>query len=50
MTLATAFTDLVGAHAAAQVQYLLGVDPGRIRQRYETGTRRRYRRQPAPTS
>ena len=32
-----------------KVQYLLGVDPERIRRRYETGTRRGRRRRPAPT-
>ena len=32
-----------------KLQYLLGVDPERIRQRYEAGTRRGRRRRPAPT-
>lgn len=32
-----------------KLQYLLGVDPERIRRRYEAGTRRGRRRQPAPT-
>lgn len=33
-----------------KLQYLLGVDPERIRQRYESGTRRGRRRLPAATS
>jgi hypothetical protein len=32
-----------------KLQYLLGVDPERIRQRYEAGTRRGVRRRPTPT-
>jgi rSAM/selenodomain-associated transferase 2 len=32
-----------------KLQYLLGVDPERIRRRYEAGTRRGRRGQPAPT-
>lgn len=32
-----------------KLQYLLGVDPEKIRQRYEAGTRRGRRRRPAPT-
>jgi rSAM/selenodomain-associated transferase 2 len=32
-----------------KLQYLLGVDPDRIRQRYEAGTRRGRRRKPVPT-
>lgn len=32
-----------------KLQYLLGVDPERIRRRYEAGTRRGRRRRPAPT-
>jgi hypothetical protein len=32
-----------------KLQFLLGVDPERIRRRYEAGTRRGRRRQPGPT-